>query len=331
MNRRNMNRRNMIALIGGAAAWPAAARAQQAMTPVVGFLHSQSPDSYSAILTVFRQTLKEAGFVEGSNVAIEYRWANNQFDQLPALAADLVRRQAAVIVAGGTAAPALAAKAATTTIPIVFAYDGDPVQVGLVASLNRPGGNLTGVTNLGGELGPKRVELMHELVPTATIIALLVNLTNPNAETLSRDAQAAARTLGLQFHVLHASTDRELDTVFSNLAELRAGALIIGADAFFTSHSEYLAALALRHAVPTIFQFRDFAAVGGLMSYGGSITDAYRQVGVYTGRILKGEKPADLPVQQSTKAELIINLKTAKALGLTVPLPLLARADEVIE
>jgi putative ABC transport system substrate-binding protein len=323
-----MNRRHLLSLLGGAAAWPVAARAQETAMPVVGFLHSQSPASYSAILTVFRQTLKEAGFVEGSNVAIEYRWANNQFDQLPALAADLVRRQAAVIVAGGTAAPALAAKAATTTIPIVFAYDGDPVQVGLVSSLNRPGGNLTGVTNLGGELGPKRVELLHELVPMATIIALLVNLTNPNAETLSRDAQAAARTLGLRLHVLHASTDRELDAVFSSLAELRAGALIIGA---FTSHSEYLAALALRHAMPTIFQFRDFAVVGGLMSYGGSITDSYQKVGVYTGRILKGEKPADLPVQQSTKAELIINLKTAKALGLTVPLPLLARADEVVE
>jgi putative tryptophan/tyrosine transport system substrate-binding protein len=326
-----MRRRDFITLLGGAAAWPLASSAQQAATPMVGFLHSQSPDSYSAIRTAFRQTLKEAGFVEGSNVTIEYRWANNQFDQLPALAADLVRRQATVIVAGGSAAPALAAKAATATIPIVFAYDGDPVQIGLVASLNRPGGNITGVTNLGGELGPKRMELLHELVPTATIIALLVNLTNPNAESLSRDAQAAARTLGLQLHVLHASTDRELDTVFTNLAELRAGALVIGADAFFTSHSEYLAAIALRHAVPTIFHFRDFAAVGGLMSYGGSITDSYQKVGVYSARILKGEKPADLPVQQSTKAELIINLKTAKALGLTVPLALLARADEVIE
>jgi putative ABC transport system substrate-binding protein len=325
-----MQRREFITLIGGAAAaWPLSARAQQPAMPVIGFLHSGSPDMYADRLRTFRQGLKEAGYVEGENVAIEYRWAENQYDRLPALAADLVRRQVAVIAANSPAA--LPAKAATTTIPIVFTSGLDPVAVGLVASLNRPGGNLTGIASLNVEIGPKRLELLHELVPTATIFALLLNPTNPYAQTLSRNLQAAARTLGLQLHVLHASTEREIDTVFAILTQLRAGGLVIGPDAFFNDRSEQLAALTVRHAVPAISQYREFAAAGGLMSYGGSTTDSFRQVGVYTGRILKGEKPADLPVVRSTKVEMILNLKTAKALGLTVPLPLIGRADEVIE
>jgi putative ABC transport system substrate-binding protein len=281
-------------------------------------------------VTAFRQGLKEVGYVDGQNVAIEYRWAQGQYDRLPALAADLVRRQVAVIAA--TTVPAApAAKAATTAIPIVFVTGVDPVQEGLVASLNRPGGNLTGVTGLNLEVGPKRLELLHELMPTATIIVLLINLTSPDAETLSRDLQAAARTLGLRLHALHASTERDLDTAFATLNHLKPGALMIATDTFFNSRTEQLAALTARHAVPAIYQYREFTAAGGLMSYGGSNTDLYRLAGLYTGRILRGEKVADLPVQQSTKVELFINFKTAKALSLTVPLPLLGRADEVIE
>jgi putative ABC transport system substrate-binding protein len=327
-----LNRREFIALVGGAAAWPLVAHAQQSTMPVIGFLGTISPDRWASRLHAFRQGLSETGYVEGRNVGIEYRWAEGQNDRLPALAADLVRRQVRVIATPESTPAAFAAKAATTTIPIVFSVGVDPVAVGLVASLNRPGGNLTGVTNLNAEILPKRLELLHELVPTATTIALLVNPSNPLvAETESRDAQTAARTLGLQLHVLHASTDRDFDTVFASLAQMRAVALVINTDVFFNSRSEQLAALALRHTVPAIFQYREFVASGGLMSYGTSTTDVFRQVGIYTSRLLRGESPADLPVQQVTKIELIINLKTARTLGLTVPLSLLGRADEVIE
>jgi putative ABC transport system substrate-binding protein len=335
-----MRRRELITLLGGAAVaptflWLPAARAQQPALPAVGFLYGGSrgsPDSrVDLVLRVFHQGLAESGFVEGRNVAIEYRWAEYVYDRLPGLAADLVRRQVAVIVSIGGPAGTLAARAATTTIPIVFSIGGDPVRLGLVTSLNRPGGNLTGITNLNTEVLPKRLELLHELTSAATSVAALVNPTSPAAETQSRDLQAAAAALGLQLHVLHASSEREFDAVFATLARLRAGGLVIAGDGLFVDRSEQLGALALRHATPAIFQFREFAAAGGLMSYGRLDTDGSRLVGVYAGRILKGEKPADLPVQQSTKIELIINLKTATALGLAVPPALLARADEVIE
>ena len=326
-----MRRRKFVKLMGGAAvAWPFAARVQRPGMPVVGFLGTRASGDDPQLLTAFRSGLKEVGYVEGQNVAMEYRFAENQYDRLPVLAADLVRRQVAVIVANGPAAKA--AKEATQTIPIAFVAGFDPVEVGLVASMSRPGGNITGVSILDVELGPKRLQLLHELAPTATIIAALVNPTDPaRAETTSKELQAAARTLGLQLHVLHASTDRDFDTVFARLVELRAGGLVIGGEPFFNSRSEQLGALTLRHAMPTIYQLRAFAAAGGLVSYGGSLTDAYRQVGIYTGRLLKGEKAADLPVQQSTKVEMVINLKTAKMFGLTVPQSLLGRADEVIE
>jgi ABC-type uncharacterized transport system substrate-binding protein len=325
-----MRRRDFIMLLGGATgAWPVAALAQQPAMPVVGFLNSASAGQYALSAAAFRQGLSEVGYVEGRNVAIEYRWAENRYDRLPGLAADLVRRQVAVIAANTPAA--LPAKAATTAIPIVFLTAADPVEAGLVARLNRPGGNLTGFSILNVELGPKRLELLRELVPTLSVVALLINPTHPAAETASKDLQAAARTLGLKFHILHAGTEQDFDKVFATLAQLRAGALLIAADAFFVSRSEQLAALTVRHAMPAISLSREFAVAGGLMSYGSSTTDAYRQIGVYVGRILKGEKPVDLPVQQITKVELIINLKTAKTLGLNVPLPLSGRADELIE
>jgi putative ABC transport system substrate-binding protein len=281
------------------------------------------------MVAAFRQGLKETGYVEGQKVAIEFRWADGQYDRVPAMAAELVRRQVAVIVANTPGV--MAVKAATTTIPIVFTAATDPVKIGLVASLSRPGGNITGVTQLNAVVASKRLELAHELVPAATVIAVLVNPTQPTAETELKDLQAAARTLGLQLHVLHASTERDFDTVFATLVQLRGGALVIGNDTFFFSRSEQLAALALRHAVPAIFPDHVFAAAGGLMSYGGSTLNIYRIAGTYTGRILKGERPSDLPVQQATKFELVINLKTAKALGLTIPETLLATADEVIQ
>ena len=325
-----MYRRRFIASLGSAIALPCVAAAQQKAMPVIGFLGSTSPDLYVAHVAAFHQGLNETGHIEGQNVAIEYRWANAQYDRVPAMAADLADRRVAVIVANTPGVQAV--KAATTTIPIVFTTGGDPMQLGLVASLSRPGGNVTGVTTLNVEVTPKRLELAHELLPTATIIAALVNPTNPNTEIELRGMHAAARALGLQLHVLHASSERDFAAVFAALPQLRAGVLVIsGTDTFLISRSEQLAALTIRHAVPTIFQFREFIAAGGLMSYGGSITDSYRQAGIYAGRILKGEKPADLPVQQSAKVELMINLKTAKALGLTMPTALLVRADEVIE
>jgi putative tryptophan/tyrosine transport system substrate-binding protein len=326
-----MMRREFITLLGGAAAvWPLAAGAQQLVMPLIGVLSTRAPAADPHLLTALHRGLKEVGFVEGQNLRIEYRFAANQYDRLPTLAADLVGRQVVLIVSMGTPA-APAAKAATPTIPVVFGVGDDPVQLGLVASLARPGGNLTGITTLSGELGSKRLELLRELVPTAALVGVLVNPTNVNADAILKDLQAAARAIGLQIHLLRASTELEIEAAFATLLDLRAGGLMVGTDPFFNSRSEQLARLGLRHAVPTVFQFREFAAAGGLMSYGGSITDVYRLAGIYAGRVLKGEKPADLPVHQSTKVEMILNLKTAKALGLEVPPALLARAEEVIE
>jgi putative ABC transport system substrate-binding protein len=327
----DIGRRQFISALGGAAVWPRAARAQQAALPIIGFLTPRASDDSPQLLAAFHQGLKDTGFVEGQNVAIEYRFADNRNERLPALAADLVHRQVTVIVAAPTAA-ALAAKAATTTVPIVFEVGSDPVQLGLVANLNRPGGNVTGVTQLNEEVATKRLQLLHELVPTASVIALLLYPADPAlARIQSSNFQSAALTLGLQLHVLNASTERDFDAVFANLIQLRAGGLVIGGGSFFVDRQEQLAALVVRHSVPAVFENREFVAAGGLMGYGGSTTDAYRQAGVYTARILKGEKPGELPVQQATKVELFLNLKTAKALGITVPLSLLGRADEVIE
>jgi putative tryptophan/tyrosine transport system substrate-binding protein len=324
-----MRRREFITLIGGAAAaWPLAARAQQPAMPVVGFLRNTSPDV--RLVAAFRRGLNEAGYIEDQNVAIEYRWAENQDERLPALAADLVRRRVSVIVTGGQPA-SHAAQAATTAIPIVFATGGDPVHYGLVTSLNRPGGNITGVSFLINALVSKRLALLRELVPTATMIAFLVKPTGSDTEANIKDAQTAARLLGLQLLVLNASSERDFETAFATLVQQRAGALVINPDALFTSHPNQLVALAARHAVPTIYYRRETIEAGGLMSYGTSFADAYRQAGIYAGQILKGSKPADLPVQQPTKFELFINLKTAKALGLAVPLVLQMTANEVIE
>jgi putative ABC transport system substrate-binding protein len=326
-----MNRRDFITLLGGSAvACPFAACAQQSM-PMIGWLGSETRESEDFRVVPFRQGLKEASYSEGENLAIEYRFAEGQYDRLPALAADLVRRQVIAIALTGAPA-ALAAKAATTTIPIIFEVADDPVRLGLVASLNRPGGNLTGLTSLNVEVAPKQWELLHEVIPAATIIALLVNPDSPTrTKSTTRDAQVATRRLGLRLHVLHATSERDFDRIFATFAQLQAGALVVGPDSFFFSRIEQLGTLTLRHAVPAICPYRAFAAAGGLMSYGASVTDLYRMVGVYTGRILKGEKPADLPVQQPTKFEFIINMKTARALGIDLPLHLQQLADEVIE
>src|SRR5208282_4444561 len=330
----SMLRREVITLIGGAAAaWPLTGRAQQKARPVIGWLSSGSPqsDEILARLAAFRQGLKETGYIEGQNVAIEYRWAEGQYDRFPALAADLIRLQATVIVTPGPS-QAFAAKAATSTIPIVFNLGMDPVQSGLVASLNRPGGNITGVSLLNAELAGKRLDLLHQLLPTAAVVALLVNPTNPsNYEQETRGVADVARSIGLQSHVLRASTPSEIDAAFGALVDLRAAALVVAGDRLFTTQQSQIVALAARHAVPAIYIYREFAEAGGLMSYGADLADSYRQVGVLTGKILNGAKPADLPVQQVVKLELVINLKTAKTLGLTIPQALLGRADEIIE
>jgi putative ABC transport system substrate-binding protein len=325
-----VKRREFITLLGGAAAWPLAARAQQPALLVIGYLNFGTPESDVSRLTGLRRGLSQTGYVEGRNFVIEYRWAGNQADRLPTLADDLVQLQVAVIVAAGVL-PARAAKAATTSIPIVFNAGADPVQFGLVASLNRPGGNLTGVNQFNGELGAKGLALLHDLVPSAATIGFLENPNNPLSEVTTRDVLAAARVIGVKVQILKAGTDREIDAAFVSLIQERTGALLQGGDIFFNNRIERLVELAARHAIPTMYSSREFVVAGGLISYGTSLIETYRQVGLYTGRILKGEKPVDLPVQQITKIELTINLKIAKTLGLEVPAKLLALADEVIE
>jgi putative ABC transport system substrate-binding protein len=325
-----MKRRSFITLLGSAAAWPLAARAQQPAKPVIGYLDASSPGVSAPRVAVFRRGLAEAGYEDGRNVAIEYRWAEGQYDRLPTLAADLVRRQVAVIVAGPIPA-AVAAKAATTTIPLVFYVAGDPVKLGLVAGLARPGGNATGVNSFAAELGAKHLGLLRELLPTAAHIGLMVNPTNPNIEDVTKDMIAAAAVLGVQIDVVQARDSREIEVAFATLVRNRANALVVGADSFFVSRRLQLATLATRHAIPAVYNIREYAEAGGLMSYGTSVPEVYRQVGVYAGRIIKGAKPSELPVVQSTKFEFVINLPTARALGLEIPPTLLARADEVIE
>ena len=326
-----MQRRDFITLLGSVTvAWPLAARAQQTAMPVIGYLGAESPAAFASRVRAFRQGLGETGYAEGRNVGIEFRWAEGQHNRLRALAADLVGRGVAVIVAPGGAPAALAAKSATTTIPIVFEMGADPIAIGLVSSLSRPGGNLTGVTSLSVEVTPKRLEFLHETIPTADVFAVLINPTSPTANSQSRNLQAFARDLGLQLHTLQASSERDFDNVFATWPQLRAAELVFASDTLFGTHGEQLAALAVRHAVPAIHQSRDFTTAGGLMSYGGSFAESHRQAGVYTGRIIKGAKPADLPVQQVTKVELFINLKAAKTLGVAFPPSLLGRADDVI-
>jgi putative ABC transport system substrate-binding protein len=329
-----MKRREVIALLGGAAAaWPLAARAQQAAMPVIGFLNGQSPQAYAPQVAAFRRGLNEAGYVEGQNVAMEYRWAEGRLDRLPPLAADLVRRQVAVIAATGGNNSALVAMQATSTIPIVFTSSDNPMERGLVASINRPGGNVTGVSWFDAELGPKRLGLLHELVPNATIVAHLINPNNPESVRQPAELQHGARAIGLQLVVLTATTAGDIDTAFTAMVQNRVGALLVGSDPFFGNRREQIIALAAQHAIPTIYgdAGREVAAAGGLMSYGNSLVDAYRRAGIHTGRILAGAKPSELPVDQATKFELIINLKTAKALGLDVPMRLMMQIDEAIE
>jgi putative ABC transport system substrate-binding protein len=326
-----VRRRDFIGAIAGSAlVWPVSARAQQPI-PVIGYLGIESPELFASRLDAFRRGLSESGYDEGRNVTIEYRWANGHSDRLPGLAAELVRRRVTMIAAPGSGVAALAAKGATATIPIVFETGVDPVAVGLVKSLNRPGGNITGITSLNVEIGPKRLELMHELVPRAQSFAVLLNPINFNAKITMQDLEKPSRALGLQLHILNASTEHEIASAFAKLAQLQVGGLIIGADTFFHNRARELAALTLNHSMPAVLSVREFAVAGGLMSYGGNIRESHRQTGIYAGRILKGEKPAELPVQRVTKVELIINLKTAKTLGLSVSLPLLGRADEIIE
>jgi putative tryptophan/tyrosine transport system substrate-binding protein len=326
-----MRRREFITLIGGAAAWPLAARAQQPATPVIGYLGAESPTAFASRVRAFRQGLGEAGYVEGKNVAIEFRWAEGQHSRLPALAADLAAHQVTVIVAPAGAPAALAAKSATTTIPIVFEMGADPIAIGLVSSLRQPGGNITGVSSLSVEVTPKRLEFLHELIPNAGVIAALINPTSPTAESQLKSLHMVADARGVQLLVLRAGSDRDFDAAFAAVSQQRAAGLVFASDTMFATHSEQLAALTMRHAVPAIQQSRDFTIAGGLMSYGGSFFESHRQAGIYTGRIIKGDKPGELPVQQVTKVEFFINVKAAKALGLTFPISLLGRADQVIE